>query len=375
MKRWMKTVVVAMSGGVDSSVAAALLKEQGYEVIGITMHLWDFNRVGGDVHRENTCCSPEAMNDARSVCHQLGISHYVVDFREEFEESVIRNFIDDYMAGRTPNPCILCNTQMKWGYLLTKAQQLGAYYLATGHYARVCLDEESGRYFMKRGRDQAKEQSYALWGLSQRNLQRTLLPLGELYKEEVRKIAHELGLKTAEKDESQEICFIVDNNYHRFLCERIAHFEDRIKEGEIVNQKGEILGTHRGYPFYTIGQRRGLGIALGKPLYVTKIDPASNKIYVGTKDELLADGLVATDLNWIAIERLEKPMEVVAKIRYNDPGGEATIFPINGKVRVKFKRPQWAVTPGQSVVFYQGDLVVGGGIIVGKFGSGANEQC
>lgn len=355
-----KTVVVAMSGGVDSSVAAALLKDRGYNVIGVTMHLWDFKCVGRNIYSERACCSPKAMADARAVCQKLGIPHYLLDLRKDFQRWVIQNFIDEYLRGRTPNPCVLCNTKIKWESLLKKAQKLGADHLATGHYTRVRYDPQRRRYLLLKGVDPSKDQSYALWGLTQESLERTILPLGDLTKEKVREIARDLGLKTAEKNESQEICFIPDHDYPRFLRERIKGIE----KGEILTQDGRVVGFHEGYPFYTIGQRRGLRVALGEPVYVTRIDPTENRIYVGTRDQLLGDELIAGELNWIAIEKLEGPLKVFAKIRYKDPGGEAEIFPLNdNKVRVKFKKPQRAITPGQSVVFYDGDCVVGGGII------------
>jgi len=359
-----ETVLVAMSGGVDSSVAAALLHERGYQVIGVTMNLWDYDRVGGNINKDSGCCSIDTMDDARAVCHKLGVPHYMVNFREEFEAAVTNNFISEYMDGRTPNPCVRCNTYIKWGVLLQKAEELGASKIATGHYARATFDEKSGRYFLKQGKDGHKDQSYALWGIRQQGLERTFFPVGEFTKPEIRQIARNLGLRTAEKKESQEICFIPDNDYSRYLQMKRPELETQLQDGEILDQQDNRLGVHRGYPFYTIGQRKGVGIATGQPVYVTEIDAGNNRIKVGPNDDLLHSGLVAESINWISIVSLKEEIEIEAKIRYNAPGAPAWIQPTsNGNVEVKFKKPQRAVTPGQSVVFYQDDLVVGGGII------------
>ncbi|MFQ5602514.1 MAG: tRNA 2-thiouridine(34) synthase MnmA [bacterium] len=364
MNKNKNTVVVAMSGGVDSSVAAALLHERGYQIIGVTMNLWDYDRVGGNVNRDSGCCSLDTMDDARAVCHTLGVPHYVVNFRNEFEAAVTDNFISEYMEGRTPNPCVRCNTYLKWGVLLKKAEELGADKIATGHYARTFFDEERGRYLLKRGKDIHKDQSYALWGIQQNGLARTLFPVGEFEKEEIRQIARRLGLRTADKKESQEICFIPDNDYARYLRKKVPSLQQSLAGGEIYHENGQRLGKHFGYPFYTIGQRKGLGIAVGKPVYVTEIDAPNNRIKVGSNRDLEHVGLIAENLNWIAIEKLTHEMTVEAKIRYNDPGAPAHIRTIsNGTVEVKFVQPQRAVTPGQSVVFYQDDVVIGGGVI------------
>lgn len=357
-----------MSGGVDSSVAAALLKEQGYNVIGLTMHIWDYDSVGGNVFHESSCCSVETMNDARSVCHALGIPHYVVDVRDEFERDVISNFGSEYFSGRTPNPCVLCNSKIKWQVLLDKALELDCDYFSTGHYARVQHNEGTGRYELRRGTDLSKDQAYALWGLTQLQLARTLFPLGELTKIEVRKYAENLNLKTKHKQDSQEICFVPDNDYSRFLREKYPDKVEKIGQGEIVDTNGEVKGHHRGYPFYTIGQRKGLGIALGKPAYVTRIEAESNRIVIGDKENLNNKCLTAGLVNWIAIEKLSEPLTLEAQIRYNDPGKAAEIDPLqDGRVRVTFDTFHSAITPGQSVVFFQGDVVVGGGIIESGF--------
>ena len=357
-----KTVAVAMSGGVDSSVAAVLLREEGFQVIGLTMHLWDYDSVGGNVFHESSCCSLESIDDARNVCQRLGIPHYVIDVRDDFEKYVISNFISEYLVGRTPNPCVLCNSLMKWNVLLEKARKLGASYLATGHYAQVSYDSTLKRYLLSKGKDNSKDQSYALWALTQEQLRQTKFPVGKYTKKEVRHIAKHFNLTTKYKQESQEICFIPDNDYSRFLKKRSP---DSIKPGEIVDIDGNVLGYHYGCPNYTIGQRKKLGIAVGKPLYVTQIDPQHNRIVVGDKIHLNANGLLANNVNWIAIEALKHSMEVLTKIRYNDSGKLATIHPLSqDEVKVIFETTHQAVTPGQSVVFYQDNIVVGGGLIV-----------
>lgn len=359
-----ETVVVAMSGGVDSSVAAALLHERGYQVIGVTMNLWDYDRVGGNINRDSGCCSIDTMDDARAVCYALGVPHYVVNFREQFEAAVTDNFVSEYVEGRTPNPCVRCNTYIKWGVLLQKAQELGADKIATGHYARAAFDPQCGRYLLKRAKDKKKDQSYALWGIRQNGLAQTLFPVGEFEKEEIRQIARNLGLRTSEKTESQEICFIPDNDYRRYLKMKRPELQPKLNDGEILDQKGNLLGSHRGYPFYTIGQRKGLGIAVGQPVYVTEIDAENNRIFVGSHDDLRNVGLLANNLNWISIENLEQEIEVEAKIRYNDPGSLARVIPVaEDLIKILFHEPQRAVTPGQSVVLYQDEVVVGGGII------------
>lgn len=355
-----------MSGGVDSSVAAALLKERGYDVIGVTMNLWDYDRVGGNVNRDSGCCSIDTMNDARCVSNTLGIPHYTVNFREEFEAAVTDNFIAEYAEGRTPNPCVRCNTYIKWGVLLRKAEELGADKIATGHYARTGFDADAGRYTLRRGLDSHKDQSYALWGIRQFGLRHTLFPVGEYSKSEIRQLARNFGLRTAEKKESQEICFIPDNDYARYLKAQRPDLADA--SGEILNQQGDAIGTHKGYPFYTIGQRKGLGLAAPEPVYVTEIEAGTNRITVGSGPDLDRIGLVASQVNWISLVPPETEIQVEAKIRYNSPGASTRLVVTHEtSVRLTFDEPQRAITPGQSVVFYQGDLVVGGGVIDSTF--------
>jgi tRNA-specific 2-thiouridylase len=357
-----KSVVVAMSGGVDSSVTAALLKDEGYEVIGITMKTYEFDEVGGNVANETSCCGLGAMNDARAAAAKIGIPHYVVDFRETFAAEVIDNFVEEYLMGRTPNPCIICNRKIKWGELLRKAEALGAEFLATGHYARVRFDATWNRYVVSKAIHQAKDQSYALWALSQPALRKTMFPLGELDKQKVRELARKYGLRNAEKDESFEICFVADNDYERFLKERVPGLGARVAEGTIVRD-GTVVGTHGGYPFYTIGQRRGIG-AHGRPMYVTGVDRSKNIVHIGPEADLLRSSLLAREVNLIGRGELVEGMHVQAKIRYKDEATPAKLYPAgDSSVRVVFDKPKRAITPGQSVVFYDGEDLIGGAII------------
>lgn len=356
-------VVIAMSGGVDSSVAAAILASQGYDLIGMTIKTYKYEDVGGNIGNETSCCSLDGINDARAVAAQLGFPHYVLDFSEKFGMEVIENFVDEYLAGRTPNPCVICNRKIKWEELIRKAGSLGAEYIATGHYARVRRDEFTGRYHVSRGRDHSKDQSYALWGLTQDSLARTLFPLADFTKPEARALGEKHGLPKMGKPESYEICFIPDNNYERFLKERRPELESVVGGGEIV-MDGQVVGRHKGFPFYTIGQRRGLGVYREEPVYVTGLDAGANRIEIGTEDALYKSVLIARDVNMQKYADCLAPIEVDAKIRYKDEGGKARIVRRDdGRVSVTFASKRRAITPGQSVVFYQGEDVVGGGII------------
>jgi tRNA-specific 2-thiouridylase len=339
-------IAVAMSGGVDSSVAAALLKKAGHEVTGVTMRTTDDRR---------------AERDAADIAGRLGIPHHVIDLRDIFKRRIIDYFCGEYGRGRTPNPCVPCNRQIKFGALQDKAERLGAEYFATGHYARVEKDN-SGRYILQKGRDNYKDQSYFLCQLTQEQLGRTIFPVGELTKDEVRKIAAEIGLPSASRGESQEICFIPDNDHAGFV-ER--HTSGTGRPGPIQGGDGRTLGQHRGIAQYTIGQRKGLGIAAAEPLYVTAIESDSNTVVVGKKEQTYDTELTAGNLNWIAIDAPERPIAAKAKIRYRHAEAEATVEPQeDGQVYVKFSLPQAAITPGQTVVFYDGDKVLGGGTII-----------
>lgn len=354
-------VVVAMSGGVDSSVAAAILKQEGYEVIGVTMQIWPSDKQAYEVDRFGGCCGLGAVEDAKRVAYKLGIPLYVMNFRDIFAQKVIADFCQQYSLGRTPNPCIRCNQYIKFDALLDRAKRLGADFVATGHYARIEKDEANGRYLLKKGIDRGKDQSYVLYPVNQEQLRNTLLPIGSFTKQRVREIARELELSVAAKPESQEICFIPDDNYPKFLKEYIPQ---AVKPGPILNEHGSTLGEHRGILFYTIGQRKGLGISAKEPLYVTAIEQGENAIIVGSKQEVYGNELIASGLNWIAIDKLKQPITVKAKIRYRHKEAEAEITPWNkDQVYVKFNQPQMAITPGQAIVFYDGDIVIGGGTI------------
>lgn len=353
-------VVVGMSGGVDSSVAAALLKEQGYDVIGITMQVWP-DKKDDVVEVEGGCCSQAAVEDARKVCDKLGIRYYVLNFKNIFEEKVIDYFVDEYLRGYTPNPCIACNKYIKFDELLRRALNLGAQYVATGHYAHIEYDGNLNRYLLKRSRDSKKDQTYVLYNMTQYQLEHTLMPLWGYTKDKVREIAQSLELQVAKKPDSEEICFVPDNNYGRFLEEREP---DKIHPGFFKDREGNILGRHKGIAHYTIGQRKGLGIALGKQVFVTDIIPEENTVVLGNSEDVFSDTLIAKELNFIPFDRLEESMEVTAKIRYSAKEASAIISPSGeGFVSVKFSQPQRAITPGQSVVFYKDDMVIGGGII------------
>lgn len=361
MIRNQKRIVVAMSGGVDSSLTAYLLLQQGYEVIGVTMRIWATDKAGLREGPPRVCCGAKDVEDARRVAQKLGIPFYVINLEREFNELVVDYFCREYLEGRTPNPCILCNERLKFGRLWEKAQGLEAQSIATGHYSRVEYDRERQRCLLKRGVDAKKDQSYVLFSLSQDQLSRVRFPLGDLHKDRVREAARNLGMKVSDKAESQEICFVRERDYRGFLQRRLGKSTE---SGLIVDVQGRVLGTHKGISAFTIGQRRGLGVSAGYPLYVLDIDRASNCVIVGPEKEAFRDRCVASRVNWIAVESLTYPQTVEAKIRYNHPGAEAIVDPVAAdRVVVRFKRPQKAVTPGQAVVFYQGDLVLGGGWI------------
>ena len=355
-----KTVVIAMSGGVDSSVAAALLKEEGYNLIGITMKTWGYDDIP---EKDSGCCSLETIYSARNVAQNLGFNHYTLDFTEKFNEVVISNFISEYLKGNTPNPCVLCNKSIKWGALLEKAESLGADYIATGHYSRVNFNENSGRYYVSAAADMKKDQSYALWRVSQYALGKTLFPLGKYDKTEIRNLAREMGLKPADTPDSQEICFVPNDNYRDLIELRNPGLNEKLSGGDLVYNEKKI-GEHKGYPYYTIGQRRGLNVAVGKRLYVSKIDANNNVVFVDEEESLYNSEFVTKEINLMLMEKIEKPIKAKVKIRYNDIGHEAVIEQTDtDKIRVVFEQPQKAITPGQSAVFYEGDDVIGGGII------------
>jgi tRNA-specific 2-thiouridylase len=360
---------VAMSGGVDSSTVAALLQEQGRAVVGLTMQLWNQRRLPelqGDGPAQHRCCSLDDVYDAKRVAQHLNFPHYVVNFEEQFEEHVIRPFVDQYLAGRTPIACTNCNTDVKFEPLLRMARQIGAERLATGHYARIQQNEETGRWELLRARDESKDQSYFLWGLSQEQLSRSDFPLGGLTKEEVRALARRVNLPVAEKPESMELCFVPNGSYVQFIQaysrERGVALENG--EGEIVTRNGEVLGRHTGVHQFTIGQRKGLGFAAGKPLYVVAIDPQNNRVVVGEDDALRTTVCEIENVNWIAFGSPDARLRAAVKIRHKHEAAAATIEALDStRARVTFDLPQRAITPGQGAVFYSGDLVLGGGWI------------
>lgn len=368
-----QTIAVAMSGGVDSSTVAAMLRAEGHNVVGLTMQLWNQRRLAGregmPEQVQGRCCSIDDVYDARRVAGDLGIPYYVVNHEERFERDVVRPFIGEYLSGRTPIPCSLCNNHLKFDQLLITARQIGADMLATGHYARCEFSSARNRWLLRRAADPAKDQTYFLFGLTQEQLSRTLFPLGNMSKPQVRERARRHGLALAEKPDSQEICFVPGGDYKRFIDAYLAAQGQQLPDtsGELVTTEGRVLGRHEGVHNFTVGQRKGLGVATGSPLYVININGAEGKVTVGNNDDLLARTLVARDVNWIAMEGLRSagaPLRVSAKIRHRHEPAPAALEPASsGEVRVTFDEPQRAITPGQAVVFYDGDLVVGGGWI------------
>jgi len=365
-----KTIAVAMSGGVDSSTVAAMLRSEGYEVIGLTMQLWNQRRLAGHpgmpeaVH--GRCCSLDDVYDARRVAETLGIPYYVVNHEERFERDVVRPFVQEYLSGRTPIPCSLCNNHLKFDQLLIVARQIGADALATGHYARVEYDEQRGRWLLKRAADLSKDQTYFLFGLTQEQLSRTIFPLGEMTKPEVRELARQHGLALAEKPDSQEICFVPGGDYKNFLDAYLNEQGESLPEtaGELVTTSGEVIGEHSGIHNFTVGQRKGLGVAMGSPLYVIQIKGDARQVVVGNQEELYSQTLRARHVNLISVDELREPIRVIVKIRHKHAGAGATIEKSGGdEVLVTFDEPQRAITPGQAAVFYDGDIVVGGGWI------------
>ncbi len=358
----MGRVLVAMSGGIDSTVTAMLLHEQGYEVVGITMKTWDYASSGGDT-KEVGCCSLDSINDAREVAVRMGFHHFVIDIREEFGDFVIDNFVEEYIAGRTPNPCVLCNTHIKWKALLRRADEMDCPYIATGHYARLGMLND--RRFIVKAKDLTKDQSYVLWGLDQSSLARTLFPLGNFLKPEVREMASIRGYRElAQKAESYEICFVPDNDYHRFLRDRDPGLDARVANGIFVDLYGNTIGQHHGYPFFTIGQRRGLGQAFGEPMYVCAIIPEENKVVLGPVEGLVRSKMQVCQINKMKYNVFSDGMEVVTKVRYGDSGTLGKIESVDqDRIRINFYAGVTGVAPGQSAVFYEGDDVVGGGII------------
>ena len=357
-------VLVAMSGGIDSTVVALMLHNEGYEVIGITMKTWDYATSGGGTSKKETgCCNIDSFNDARKAAVDNGFPHYILDIRDEFGDFVIENFVEEYLAGRTPNPCVMCNTHIKWRALLKRADALGCGFIATGHYAQI-RQHTNGRFVTSKGLDEIKDQSYVLWGLDQELLSRTMMPLGGYRKTDIRQMAVDLGYpELAKKSESYEICFVPDNDYRGFLKRRVDGLEEQVNGGWFIDKNGKKLGQHKGYPFYTVGQRKGLEIALGKPAYVTSINPENNTVVLGEEDDLDQNDMLVGKINWIKYDGITDGMEAITKIRYKDKGALSNLYTSDNGLRIRFYENVKSIAPGQSAVFYEGDDVIGGGVI------------
>tara|TARA_B100000902_G_C27322379_1_gene925595 strand:+ start:10780 stop:11868 length:1089 start_codon:yes stop_codon:yes gene_type:complete len=357
-------VLVAMSGGIDSTVAALLLHEQGYEVIGITMKTWDYSSSGG-TKKETGCCSLDSINDARNLAVDCGFPHMILDIRDEFGDYIIDNFVQEYISGRTPNPCVLCNTHIKWEALLKRADMLSCDFIATGHYAQI--RRHKNRYVVSKGLDESKDQSYVLWGLTQECLSRTIFPIGSFHKAQIRQMAMDRGYNDlAKKKESYEICFIPDNDYRGFLKRRLPRLESEVNGGNFIDKDGKVLGQHNGYPFYTIGQRK-IGVSLGKdPTYVIGINPENNTVTVGTKEDLKELEMIVTDVNYIKYDKIPDDFHAITKVRYKHQGESSIVNNFNDDLKVFFHRKVSGIAPGQSAVFYEGNDVVCGGFIKRK---------
>jgi len=357
-------VLMAMSGGIDSTMASLLLHEEGYEVIGLTMKTWDYESSGGS-KKETGCCSLDSINDARQLAVDCGFPHTILDIRDEFKGFIIDNFVEEYMAGRTPNPCVLCNTHIKWEALLKRADMLNCEFIATGHYAQV--REVEGRFVVSKGLDESKDQSYVLWGVTQECLKRTIFPMGEYHKKDIKQMALDRGYKAlAEKNESYDICFIPDNDYRGFLKRRVEGLEEKVKGGNFITISGEVVGTHDGYPFYTIGQRK-IGISLGKnPTFVIGINPEDNTVTVGTKEDLQKQEMHIRNVNYLKYDKIEDGKEYVVKVRYKHKGEMATITNEGENLKVLFHNKVEGIAPGQSAAIYEGDDLIAGGFIIKK---------
>ena len=355
---------MAMSGGIDSTMASLLLHEEGYEVIGLTMKTWDYESSGGS-KKETGCCSLDSINDARQLAVDCGFPHTILDIRDEFKGFIIDNFVEEYMAGRTPNPCVLCNTHIKWEALLKRADMLNCEFIATGHYAQV--REVEGRFVVSKGLDESKDQSYVLWGVTQECLKRTIFPMGEYHKKDIKQMALDRGYKAlAEKNESYDICFIPDNDYRGFLKRRVEGLEEKVKGGNFITISGEVVGTHDGYPFYTIGQRK-IGISLGKnPTFVISINPEDNTVTVGTKEDLQKQEMHIRNVNYLKYDKIEDGKEYVVKVRYKHKGEMATITNEGENLKVLFHKKVEGIAPGQSAAIYEGDDLIAGGFIMKK---------